>query len=138
VAIWLMRLAPGGRFTLPAVPGLVARTLYVVEGSGLKVEGTPVAEGYSARLLDFTATLLINDAEDACDVLLLQGRPIAEPVVQHGPFVMNEPAEIQRAFADYRRTGFGGWPWPVEEAVHARDAGRFARFPDGSVGRPKG
>ena len=44
--------------------------------------------------------------------------------------------EIQQAFADYRATGFGGWPWPVEGPAHPREAGRFARFPDGHVERP--
>jgi hypothetical protein len=48
---------------------------------------------------------------------------------------MNTIEEIQRAFADYRRTRFGGWPWPSEEPVHERDAGRFARHADGSVER---
>ena len=60
---------------------------------------------------------------------MLQGRPIGEPVAQYGPFVMNDEAGIEQAFADYRATGFGGWPWPTDDPVHARDAGRFARTP---------
>ena len=73
---------------------------------------------------------------DGAEVLVLQGRPIGEPVAQYGPFVMNDRAGIERAFADYRATGFGGWPWPEDDPVHGRDEGRFARRPDGGVDRP--
>ena len=70
------------------------------------------------------------------EALVLQGRPIGEPVAQYGPFVMSDKAGIDQAFADYRATGFGGWPWPTDDPVHARDAGRFARHPDGRVEVP--
>ena len=63
---------------------------------------------------------------------MLQGRPIGQPVAQYGPFVMNEEHEIAEAFADYRRTGFGGWPWASDDPVHAADRGRFARHADGT------
>ena len=46
---------------------------------------------------------------------------------------MNTQAEIHQAFADYRRTEFGGWPWGRNDPVHPRDKGRFARHVDGTV-----
>ena len=49
---------------------------------------------------------------------------------------MNTRNEIEKAFLDYRRTGFGGWPWPAADPVHSRDAGRFAKHADGRVERP--
>jgi len=72
-------------------------------------------------------------AADEIEILVLQGRPIGEPVAQQGPFVMNTRQEIQQAFVDYQRTRFGGWPWPSDDPVHPRDATRFARHADGRV-----
>ena len=62
---------------------------------------------------------------------MLQGRPIDEPVVQYGPFVMNTQAEIREAFEDYRKDQFGGWPWDRNDPVHPRSVGRFAKYADG-------
>jgi hypothetical protein len=78
---------------------------------------------------DATATLE-NGASEG-EILMLQGRPIGEPVVQSGPFVMNTRAEIQRAYADFRSTRFGGWPWQSDDPVHGAEPARFARHADG-------
>jgi hypothetical protein len=89
-----------------------------------------LARGAGARLVpDAAVTLENGDVEAEC--LLLQGRPIGEPVVNYGPFVMTSVAEIQQTFADYQRTGFGGWPWKRDDPVHPKTAGRFARHADG-------
>ena len=85
---------------------------------------------HSVELLAEQPVILKNGNADAF-CLLLQARPINEPVVQHGPFVMNNAAEIQQAFNDYRQTQFGGWPWPNYDNVHSRKVGRFAKYADG-------
>ena len=82
------------------------------------------------RLRPEQAVELVN-GDEVGELLLLQGKPIGEPVVQHGPFVMNTRQEIAQAFEDYRRTGFGGWPWGSDGPAHAREEGRFAIHADG-------
>ena len=83
--------------------------------------------GARLRSEDPVEILVNSDTE----FLLLQARPIGAPVFQMGPFVMNTPEELQEAFADYRRTAFGGWPWATPDPVHDRHQGRFAIHVDG-------
>jgi redox-sensitive bicupin YhaK (pirin superfamily) len=134
VAIWTIRMPAGGRFLLPAAPG-TNRTLYFFRGSKLRAGGREIPPGHGVELGGDRA-LALASGPDEIEMLLLQGRPIGEPVVAYGPFVMTSRAEIQQAFADYQRTQFGGWPWPSHEPVHPREEGRFARRPDGTVERP--
>jgi redox-sensitive bicupin YhaK (pirin superfamily) len=51
--------------------------------------------------------VLENTGREPLDALLLAARPIGEPMVRYGPFVMNAPEEIQAAFADFRAGRFG-------------------------------
>jgi hypothetical protein len=135
VAIWTLRMDPQARWTLPAAGPRTGRTLYYFRGSGLDAGGSRLEASTAATLAPGRAVELRNGPEPA-ELLLLQGRPIGEPVVQYGPFVMNSAEEIEQTFAEYHRTGFGGWPWPSDDPVHPRDAGRFARRPGGEVETP--
>jgi len=135
VAIWCIRMATGATWTLPAAAAAsTKRTAFFFEGPSLRVGGALVKQHAALDLRgDLPVSLEAGDA--ACELLLLQGRPIGEPVVQYGPFVMNTRHEIQQAMADYQRTQFGGWPWKSDDPVHPREEGRFARHADGKVER---
>jgi quercetin 2,3-dioxygenase len=130
VAIWIIDMNPDAEWLLPAATTAANRYLYYYEGENLQAEGFEVAASQGMRL-DSTRALRLVNGKKTSRLLLLQGRPIAEPVAQYGPFVMNSRADIEQAFADYQRTHFGGWPWPTPEPVHPRGKGRFARHADG-------
>lgn len=135
VAIWNIRMDENAAFTLPAVPEGVRRTLYFYRGKGLKVAGTAIAN-YHAVSMAGSGPVELKCQDSACHILLLQGKPIGEPVVQYGPFVMNSRQEIQEAFDDFRHTQFGGWPWAEDDPVHDRKKGRFALYADGTTETP--
>jgi redox-sensitive bicupin YhaK (pirin superfamily) len=135
VAIWTLRLDPHARWLLPAAAPGTNRSLYFFRGRELGVSGRAVPSGHVGELRSDVDAELENGPEEA-EALLLQGRPIGEPVARGGPFVMNTRDEIREAYADYQRTEFGGWPWPSHDPVHPRDERRFARLIDGRVERP--
>jgi redox-sensitive bicupin YhaK (pirin superfamily) len=135
VAIWTIRMAPFARCTLPAAARGSNRDAYFFSGSSLRIDERDIARG-SRIELRAEADATIENGTEPSEILLLQGRPIGEPVVQRGPFVMTSDAEIRQAFDDYRSTRFGGWPWPRRDPVHPREAERFARFADGRIERP--
>jgi redox-sensitive bicupin YhaK (pirin superfamily) len=130
VAIWSLRMDPGARLTLPVASAGANRTLYFFRGGTLAVASRQLDSKVLVRLNPELAVELVNGSEES-EVLLLQGQPIAEPVVSYGPFVMNDKEQIRQAFADYKQTGFGGWPWADDAPVHARTEGRFAVHADG-------
>ncbi|HEU4618409.1 MAG TPA: pirin family protein [Gammaproteobacteria bacterium] len=134
LAIWTLKVAPGARCTLPAASAEVNRTLYFFAGESATIGAAAVPARTMLRLRADVETVIENGPGES-EMLLLQGRPIGEPVVQYGPFVMSSRNEIQQAFYDYQRTEFGGWPWPSDDHVHPRDAGRHARYIDGRIER---
>lgn len=130
VTILTIKMEANAQWILPAAKSTVNRVLYFYKGDTLSIDNKSVPVDHSIELLANEATALHAGNEPAY-ILMLQGQPINEPVVQYGPFVMNTEAEIQQAYSDYRRTQFGGWPWPNREQTHDRDKGRFALHADG-------
>jgi redox-sensitive bicupin YhaK (pirin superfamily) len=135
VAVWHLHLDPGTSLELPPTQSAeTIRTLYVFDGDGVQI-GDAHLECDTGSVLRSTDATTLHSSGGA-DCLVLQGRPIGEPVVQQGPFVMNDEAGLRQTFIDYQRTGFGGWPWPVDGPVHAAERKRFAVHPDGLVEEP--
>jgi redox-sensitive bicupin YhaK (pirin superfamily) len=134
VAILHMTIQPGGTLTLPAAhtAANVSRSMFYIEGGAdsMKVDGKAIDSKVVMTIkADQDIELTMDEAAAGHgEFLLLQGKPIKEPVKQHGPFVMNTDAEIQQAFMDYQRTQFGRWPWPRDDMVFPRDKGRFAKL----------
>lgn len=139
VAIWHVRLDAGANWTLPTTSGEASRVLYLFEGQATVAEqviGTETGVVLDASVPVEVAVEPEAAENGAAEFLVLQGRPIGEPVAQYGPFVLNDEAGIRQAMADYQRTQFGGWPWSEDDPVHGDVAERFARHADGRVEEP--
>jgi quercetin 2,3-dioxygenase len=133
VGIYLIRMEPEASITLQAVSDTLSRNLYFYEGDGsIYIEGGVISPSTRIKLAGNDEIPITNGKKESY-LLLLEGEPIQEPVVQYGPFVMTTEQEIREAFADYRKTQFGGWPWTRPDPVHERSSGRFARYEDGTI-----
>ncbi len=131
VAIYAIKLEAGAELKLEKTARGVNRTLYFFEGNQLTVEGTEIPH-YHAADVDSEVDLNIKNGDTDAQILVLQGKPLNENVVQHGPFVMNSKQEVQQAFYDYQQTRFGGWPWKSQDPTHGSEPRRFAKHPDGT------
>jgi hypothetical protein len=96
-----VHLEPGAMFE-GALPAEHNAFVYVYEGDArVGEERRPLAHR-SAGLLSSGDSIRVHAGGAGARVLVLAGRPLREPVVQYGPFVMNTRAEIEQAIADYR------------------------------------
>lgn len=132
VAIWTIKLEAGAQFTLPAAKGPVNRSLYFYNGSQLHIGDQSIPDQRIIDLMPNEAVHIQNGETDSY-LLFLQGLPIGESVVQHGPFVATSQSGIMEIIQNYRATEFGGWPWPRPDQVHDAKRSRFAKYPDGKV-----
>jgi redox-sensitive bicupin YhaK (pirin superfamily) len=103
--VWDVRLNAGKTVRLPLIKGHTA-ALVVLAGTVL-VNGEAVAR--EAQLVQFQrdGDALEIEANSDAKLLFLGGEPIEEPVVGHGPFVMNTREEIVQAFHDFQSGRFG-------------------------------
>lgn len=135
VLIWLVRLNHGGELELPISRLSAARSLYFFEGERLAINDVELGR-MSGATLDASAPTKLKAVTGPAEFLILQAKPIGEPVVQYGPFVMNTRAEIAQTMQDYQRNQFGDWSWPRHDMVHGAKIERFAKYTDGRVEKP--
>ena len=133
IAIWSIQSEANANLTLPAAKEGSNRVLYFFKGTDLSLNGQRCTVGHAIQVRP-TRELIIEIGDSPAEILLLQGRPIGEPVAKYGPFVMNTQQELQQAFTDYQRTQFGGWPWSGRDPAHGLE-GRFAIHGDGTIER---
>lgn len=105
INMWDVRLSPGKSVTLDVPEG---HTLSVLVLSGtLEVNGQEIVREAQMVLLGRNGAGVTIEANSDAKILVLAGEPIDEPVVAHGPFVMNTAAEIKQAMLDYQSGRFG-------------------------------
>ncbi|NCC73693.1 MAG: pirin family protein [Sphingobacteriia bacterium] len=136
VGIWLIDMPAEAEWAIPPASPGPRRLLYFYDGTKILVGGIEINSQYAIEMLP-DQEIIVESGDKPARLLFLQGKPIGEPVSQYGPFVMNTQSEIQQAINDFRKTQFGGWPWPRFDNVHDRQKGRFARYANGKVETPE-
>jgi redox-sensitive bicupin YhaK (pirin superfamily) len=121
-------LSPGASLELPWRPDFNALA-YVLAGRGsVGPDRRPIHLGQLAVFgpgdtLTVAADQKPNEVSPQLEVLILGGRPIREPVVHYGPFVMNTKAEIRTALEDFQAGRFGQIPAREVPHRHVGDVG---------------
>lgn len=105
IDVWDLRLNGGKLLTLDLHEG--RNTALVVLRGTVEVNGLELMREGQLALFERDGHQLSLEANDDAVVLLLSGEPIDEPIVGHGPFVMNSEQEIHQAFADFQSGRFG-------------------------------
>lgn len=136
VRVVTLKMDANAKMTLPPLEKGIARALYYFVGEDWSLNGDKLPSK-AGVLLDPERAVEVVNGDKPAELLVLEGRPIDEPVVQHGPFVMNTAEEIHQTMRDYHQTQFGGWPWPSQAPAHERTRGRFAQYADGRVEEPQ-
>jgi len=130
VGIFTVKMEAGAIWTLPKTSEKANRTLFFYKGQTITIEGQAIAADQYLEL-EAGENITIKNNDDPAYFLILEGNPIGEPVVKHGPFVMNTQEEIRETMKEYGKTQFGGWPWAETEVAHSKHKGRFALHSNG-------
>ena len=101
----MIRMKEGStfKFTQSAKDNVI---VYMLEGT-LEINGEKTVNRYDLVSFEHSTGDILLEAESNCAVLLVSGEPINEPLVSHGPFVMNTQTEIMEAMRDYQSGKMG-------------------------------
>ncbi|MCH7920270.1 MAG: pirin family protein [Planctomycetes bacterium] len=105
INLWDVTLEAGGETTL-ALPRH-SNTLLLVRSGVLRVNDTDSVAAAELAHFEHGGTEIHLASEEGAEALLLNGQPIDEPVVSHGPFVMNSDEEIRQAIRDHENGHMG-------------------------------
>lgn len=105
INVWDLRLRRGGATTLDVPEGHTA-LLVVLDGT-VQINGAKVARDAQLVMFSRQGTELVLEANNDAKLLVLTGEPIDEPVVGHGPFVMNSTEEIEDSIRGFQAGHFG-------------------------------
>jgi len=128
-------MGPDSKLEIPKAKIQTNRSLYLFEGKAVDINGEKVS-GKKAIFLKSNEDLVLESKSGNIQLVYLEAKPIGEPVVQYGPFVMTTKQEILQTMEDYQRTEFGGWNWERRDMIHGPKIERFAKYPDGRIERP--
>jgi redox-sensitive bicupin YhaK (pirin superfamily) len=130
VGVYTVKMEANATWTLPKTNSKANRSVFFYKGETVSIEEQKISSNHIIEL-EAGENIAIQNGNKEAYFLILEGKPIDEPVAQHGPFVMNTQEEIREAMSDYSKTQFGGWPWAETEVVHPREKGRFALHSNG-------
>lgn len=131
IGVYTVRMDVNAIWTLPLTNHKANRSIFFYKGEQLEIEGQMITDNHIIEAQAGEDIRINNHGNSDAYLLVLEGVPIGEPVVQHGPFVMNTQEEIRETMKEFGRTQFGGWPWAEKEVAHAKHEGRFAKHSNG-------
>ena len=99
-----VHLPAGSRFVQP-IPARHNAFTYTYRGRA-EVAGTTVPDRHMAILANDGVGGVCIEARQDSRLLIIAGAPLNEPIVQHGPFVMNTSEQIKQALRDYQSGRF--------------------------------
>jgi len=130
VGVYTIKMEANANWVLPKTNSEANRSVFFYKGERIEIEDQTISSDH-VIVLEAGENIPFKNGNSASYFLILEGNPIGESVVRHGPFVMNTQQEIREAMRDYGSTQFGGWPWPEAAVVHSKNKGRFAFHSNG-------